>query len=159
MKVERLLNLMLHSRQKRELPFWTGETNVVLGLGIGAGWGAGIGWEATAEMALFGSGDDPTFSLRISGTGDKVREGALGGDTGCGEPAEGDPSPAEGLPFTSEETGEVAPLLVCPLMLSLCTRESNLDWLVGVVEVVAAPSLGLRLGLRLTALPWASWGG
>lgn len=161
--MERLLNLMLHSRQKRELPFWTGEITVVLGPGMGAGWGVETGWEATVVVALFGRWDDPTVSLRISGTGDKVREGALGGDTGRGEPAEGDPSPAEGLPFTSGETGEVVPLLACPLMLSLCTRETSLGWLVGVVEVVAvAPSLGLRLGLRLTALlGWGrdSWGG
>lgn len=152
--MERLLNLMLHSRQKRELPFWIGEITVVLG--------AAMGWEASVGAALSGRWDDPTVSLRTSGTGDKVREGALGGDTDIGELAEGDPPPAEGLPFTRGEMGEVAPLLACPLMLSLCTLETCLGWLVGVVEVVAAaPSLGLRLGLRLTALPgWgrASWG-
>lgn len=123
----------------------------------------GTGWEATIGVALSGRWDDPIVSLRTSGTGDKVKEGALGGDTGRGEPAEGDPPPAEGLPFASGETGEVVPLLACPLMLSLCTRETTLGWLVGVVEVVAAaPSLGLRLGLRLTALPGlgrASWSG
>lgn len=121
------------------------------------------GWVATVGVALFGRWDDPTVSLRISGTGDKVREGALWGDTGRGELAEGDPSPAEGLPFTSGEAGEVVPLLACPLMPSLCTRETWWGWLAGVAEVVAvAPSLGLRLGLRLTALPgWGrdSWGG
>lgn len=116
MNVERLLNLMLHSRQKRELPFWTGEmTGVVLGLTLGTG----IGWEATVWAALSGTCDDPSFSLRISGTGDKVRDGALGGDTGRGELANGDPPPAEGLPFTRGETGEAVPLLACPLMLSL----------------------------------------
>lgn len=123
----------------------------------------GTGWVATVGVALFGRWGDPTVSLRISGTGDKVREGALCGDTGRGELAEGDPSPAEGLPFTSGETGEVVPLLACPLMPSLCTRETWWGWLAGVAEVVAvAPSLGLRLGLRLTALPgWGrdSWGG
>lgn len=155
MNVERLLNLMLHSRQKRELPFWTGEITVVLG--------PDMGWEASLGMDLSGRWDDPTVSLRTSGTGDKVREEALGGDTGRGEPADGDPPPAEGLPFTSGETGEVVLLLACPLMLSLCTRDTSLGWLFRVVEVAAAaPSLGLRLGLRLTAQPrWGrtSWGG
>lgn len=136
---------------------------MVLGPGMGVGWGVGTGWEATVGAALFGRWDDPIVSLGISGTGDKVREEALGGDTGRGEPADGDPSPAEGLPLTSGEAGEAVPLLACPLMLSRCTRETSLGWLVGVMEVVAvAPSLGLRLGLRLTALPgWgrASWGG
>lgn len=79
----------------------------------------GMGWEAMAGTALSGRWDDPTVSLGTSGTGDKVREGALGGEMGRGEPAEGDPPPAEGLPFTSGETGEVVPLLACPLMLSL----------------------------------------
>lgn len=160
MNVERLLNLILHSRQKRELPFWTGEITVVLGPVMGAGWGVGTGWQEAVGVALFGRWDDPTVSLRTSGTGDKVREGALGGDTGRGELVKGDPSPAEGLPFTIGETGEVVPLLACPLMLSLCARETSLGWLVEVVAV--APSPGLRLGLRLTALPgWgrASWGG
>lgn len=161
--MERLLNLMLHSRQKRELPFWTGDITVVFEPGMGTDCGVGTGWEAAVGVALFGRWDNPTVSLRISGTGDKVREEALGGDTGRGEPADGDPSPAEGLPFTSGETGEVVPLLACPLMLSLCTRETNLGLLVGVVDVVAvAPSLGLRLGLRLTALAElgrVSWGG
>lgn len=119
MKVERLLNLMLHSRQKRELPFWTGAITVVLGLGVGAGWGVGMGLEATVAAILSGGWDDPTVSLRTSGTGDTVREGALGEDTGRGEPVKGDPPPGEGLPFTSGETGEVVALLACPLMLSL----------------------------------------
>ncbi len=136
---------------------------MVLGLGLGTGCGVGTECEATVGVTLFGRWDDPTVSLRISGTGDKVREGALGGDMGRGEPAEGDLSPAEGLPFTRGETGEDVLLLACPLMLSLCTRETSLGWLVGVVEVVAvAPSLGLRLGLRLTALAElarVSWGG
>lgn len=117
MNVERLLNLMLQSRQKRELPFRTGEIAVDLGPVMGAGWGVGTGWEVTVGTAL--SGDEPTVSLRTSGTDDKVREEALGGDMGRGEPAKGDPPPAEGLPFTSGETGEVVPLLACPLMLSL----------------------------------------
>lgn len=102
-------------------------------------------------------------SLLISGTGDTVREGALWGDVGTGEPAEGVPAPAEGLPFNSGETGEDVLLLACPLMLSLCTLETSLAWLAGVVEVVAAaPSRGLMLGLWLITLPgWAgvSWGG
>lgn len=153
MNVERLLNLMLHSRQKRELPFWTGEITGVLG----EGWGVGVGADFSGRW------DGSIFTLRTSGTGDKVREGALGGDTGRGEPAEGDPPPAEGLPFTRGETGEVVALLAWPLMLSRWTLEASLAWLVGMVEVVAAaPSLGLRLGLRLTALPgWGrvSWGG
>lgn len=104
---------------------------------------------------MVGRCDDPTVSLRISGTGDTVREGALGGDTGRGELVQGDPSPAEGLPFTSGDTGEFVLLLACPLMLSLCTRGTSLGWLVWVVvvEVVAAaPSPGLRLGLWLTSL-------
>lgn len=147
---------MLHSRQKREFPFWTGEMTEVLAPGMGMGWGATV-WVTLSERW-----EDPTVSLRISGTGDTVREGALWGDVGKGEPADGEPPPTEGLPFTSGETGEVVPLLACPLMLSLCTRETSLGWLVGVVEVVAAaPSRGLRLGLRLITLPvWGkiSWG-
>lgn len=119
MNVERLLNLMLQSRQKRELPFRTGEITVFLGPTVAAGWGVETGWEAAVGTAVSGRWDDPTVSLRTSGTGDKVREGALGGDMGRGEPADGDPPPAEGLPFTSGETGEVVPLLVCPLTLSL----------------------------------------
>lgn len=106
MNVERLLNLMLHSRQKRELPFWTGEITEVLG----AGWG--VAWEVGVGLDLSGRWGDSIFTLRTSGTGDKVREGALGGDSGRGEPAEGDPPPAEGLPFTRGETGDVVPLLV-----------------------------------------------
>lgn len=113
--MERLLNLMLQSRQKRELPLRTGE--ITVDLGPGAGGAVAMGWEVTVGTAL--SGDNPTVPLRTSGTGDKVREGALGGDGGRGEPAKGDPPPAEGLPFTSGETGEVVLLLACPLMLSL----------------------------------------
>lgn len=82
---------------------------------MGAGWGV----EAMVGTALSGRWDDPTVSFRTSGTGDKVREGALGGDSGRGEQAEGDPTPPEGLPFTGGETGEVVPLLACPLMRSL----------------------------------------
>lgn len=163
MNVERLLNLMLHSRQKRELPFWTGEITVVLRLGVEEGWGVCTGWEPMVGVALFDRWDDSTASCRISGTGDRVREGALVGDMGRGEladgdPVEGDPSPAEGLPFTSGDTGEVVPLLACPLMPSLCTWETGLSPQVGVEEeeVAVAPSLGLRLGLRLTVLP--DWG-
>lgn len=62
---------------------------------------------------------DATFSLRTSSTGDIVMGGALGGVTGRGEAAKGDPPPIEGLPFTRGETGEALPLLSCPLMLSL----------------------------------------
>lgn len=69
-------------------------------------------------VALSGRRDEPTVSLRTSGTGDKVRDGALEGDMGRGELAGGDPAPPEGLPFTIGEEGEVVPLLVCPLMLS-----------------------------------------
>lgn len=122
----------------------------------------GTGWEAMVGVALFERWDDSIASCRISGTGDRVREGALVGDMGRGEaaegePVEGDPSPAEGLPFTSGDTGEVVPLLACPLMPSLCTREAGLRTQVGVEEEVAvAPSLGLRLGLQLTVLP--HWG-
>lgn len=119
MKVERLLNLMLHSRQKREFPFWTGEITVVLAPGAGEGCGVGAGLEAAVAATLSGWWDDPTVSLRTSGTGDRVREGALGGDTGRGEPAEGDPPRGEGLPFTRGETGEEVPLPACPLMPSL----------------------------------------
>lgn len=49
-------------------------------------------------------------------------------------------------------------------MLSRCTLETSLGWLVGVREVVAVTSsLGLRLGLRLPALlscvtdSWLGW--
>lgn len=73
---------MLHSRQKRELPFWTGGITAVLGLGMAAGWGVGRGREAIAVEALFGRWDGPTVSLKFSDTGDKVREAALGGETG-----------------------------------------------------------------------------
>lgn len=126
---------------------------MVLEGGVGASWCVGVGWELMGEVDLFGRWDDFTVSLRISGTGDKVRGGALGGDMGRGEQAEGDPSPAKGLQFSKGETGDIGPLLACPLMLSLCTRETLLGWL----EVVAvAPSFGLRLRLELTAL--LGWG-
>lgn len=116
---------MLHSRQKRELPFWTGDMTEVLAPGMGEGWGA------TVWVTLSGRWEDPTVSLRISGTGDAVRKGALWGEVGRGdpadgEPADGDPPPTEGLPFTSGESGEVVPLLACPLMLSLCARDTSL---------------------------------
>lgn len=91
----------------------------VLGPGIGTGWGAGTGWEARVGETFSGRRDVPTVSLRISGTGDKVRDGALEGEMGKGELAKGDPTPPEGLPFTRGEDGEDVPLFACPLMLSL----------------------------------------
>lgn len=105
--------------------------------------------EAGVAATLSGWWDDPTVSLRTSGTGDKVREGALGGDTGRGEPAEGEPTRGEGLPLTMGEMGEELPLLACPLMLSLWMWAAGRGWLFAVMEVVAAaPSTGLQ-----------SWGG
>lgn len=109
--MDRLLNLMLQSRQKRELPFWIGEITEVFV--------TGVGWEAAGGVVFSRMCGDTTLSLRASGTGDIVREGARRGDTGRGEPADGDLPPPEGLPFNMGETGEVVPLLTCPLMLSL----------------------------------------
>lgn len=107
-------------------------------------------------MAFSRGWEVPTASLRTSGTGDKVREGALDGDTGRGDRDEGEPPSPEGLPFSSGEEGEVGPLLVWPLTLSRWTLEMGRGWLVGETEKAAAlgPSLGLRLGLT----PLADWG-
>lgn len=143
MKVERLLNLMLHRRQNRELPFWTGETTAVLGPVLVA---AGVGFDA---VVLSGWWAAITFSRTASGMGDTVREEALGGDTGSGEATGGDPPPTDGLPFTWGEVGEALSLRTWPLTTSWWTRETSLAWLVGSAAPAAppAPSLGLRLGL------------
>lgn len=140
MKVERLLNLMLHSRQKRVFPFCR-EARGVLGM-------AEAVWVWLSDRAAFsgmsgGTGVWPT-SFRASGTGETVR-GTLVGDR-AGGVFFGEPEWCSGgFPLRMGEEGEVASnLRVRPFTLSLCGRR------LGLGGVSGAPSRGLRLGLGLT---------
>lgn len=152
MNVDRLLNLMLHRRQKRELPFCTaGEGSAaVLGAGLAAV-GCGLNAAAaTATAALLARWRDA--SLEASDAGDRVRGGAaLEGDTDRGDAGAG-PSSVHEPPLVGggEAEGEAAPLLTCPL-----TLESGLG--------SPAPPVGLRPRLPplasrpivVTSRPWA----
>lgn len=151
MKVDKLLNLMLHSRQKRELPFWMGEITAVLTPTTGAGLDTGAG---AVVVAFSEKWNDPTVCLRTSGTGDTG--GAPEGEIDRGEVADGESPPDEGVLLTVGETGEDVLLFSCPLTSSLWTFGRT--WMFGLWETLADPGpVSLGLGLECSSASGGCW--